>query len=321
MISRPLRSHGELSSVASSDANSTFATRPRDLTPASAGVGFKHDHVDAILENAGDVGFLEVHAENYMGDGGHPHRILERVRQDFPISLHGVCMSIGGPKPISEDHLSRFKALVDRYQPAMVSEHLAWSTHDDIFMNDLLPLPYTEQTLEHVCNHVSHMQDVIGRQIFLENPATYVLFGDSTITETDFMRSIVKRTGCGLLLDINNVFVSATNHKFSALEYLDAFPTDHVGEIHLAGHTVQKDDEGAPLLIDSHDRPVSDPVWELYEDVVEQAGPIPTLVEWDSDLPEWPVLRSEAGNAAKILKRAQKMHNLGLLGERHAVSG
>ncbi len=321
MISRPLRSHGELASVASSDANSKFATRPCDLTPASAGVGFKHDHVDAILENSGDVSFLEVHAENYMGDGGHPHRILERVRQDFPISLHGVCMSIGGPNPISEDHLSRFKALVDRYQPAMVSEHLAWSTHDDIFMNDLLPLPYTEQTLEHVCSHVGHMQDVIGRQIFLENPATYVLFEDSTISETEFLRSIVNRTGCGLLLDINNVFVSATNHKFSALEYLDAFPTEHVGEIHLAGHTVQEDDEGAPLLIDSHDRPVSDPVWDLYEDVIEQAGPIPTLVEWDSDLPEWPVLRSEAGNAAKILKRSEKMHNLGLLGERHAVSG
>lgn len=321
MISHPLRSHSDSASAASSDAESKFATRLNDLTPASAGVSFKHDHVDAILENSGNVSFLEVHAENYMGDGGHPHRTLERVRQDFPISLHGVCMSIGGPKPISEDHLSRFKALVDRYQPAMISEHLAWSTHDDIFMNDLLPLPYTKETLDHVCDHVSHMQDAIGRQMFLENPATYVLFENSTISETDFMREIVKRTGCGLLLDINNVFVSATNHKFSALEYLDEFPIEHVGEIHLAGHTEQEDDEGALLLIDSHDRPVSDPVWQLYEDVIEQAGPIPTLVEWDSDLPEWPVLRSEAGNADKILKRAEKMHNLGLLGERHAVPG
>lgn len=321
MISHPLRNLSESASAASSDAESKFATRPKILAPASAGVGFKHDHVDAILENSGNVNFLEVHAENYMGDGGHPHRTLDRVRQDFPISLHGVCMSIGGPKPISEDHLTRFKTLVDRYQPALVSEHLAWSTHDDIFMNDLLPLPYTKETLDHVCDHVSHMQDVIGRQMLLENPATYVLFDNSTISETDFMREIVKRTGCGLLLDINNVFVSATNHKFSALEYLDEFPVEHVGEIHLAGHTEQEDDEGALLLIDSHNRPVSDPVWQLYEDVIEQAGPIPTLVEWDSDLPEWPVLRSEAGNAHKILERSEKMHNLGLLGERHAVPG
>lgn len=321
MILPPLQNQSGKASAASSGAMLRSATRHHDLAPASAGVGFKHDHLDAILEDAGNVGFLEVHAENYMGDGGYPHRTLERVRQDFPISLHGVCMSIGGPKPLSEDHLSRFKALVDRYEPSMVSEHLAWSTHDDIFLNDLLPLPYTSETLNNVCAHVSKMQDVIGRRIFLENPATYVLFDDSTMSETDFMRDIVKRTGCGLLLDINNVFVSATNHKFSAEEYLAQFPLEFVGEIHLAGHTEQEDDEGAVLLIDSHNRPVSDPVWSLYQSVVEQAGPIPTLVEWDSDLPEWDVLRAEAGSAHKILDRVQKMHALGPLGERHAVAG
>lgn len=321
MTSRPLRRHSEVVSAASSDAAaSRFATRP-NLTSASAGVSFKHDHLDAILKDSGNVAFLEVHAENYMGDGGYPHRTLERVRQDFPISLHGVCMSIGGPKPLSQDHLSRFKALVDRYEPSMVSEHLAWSTHDDVFLNDLLPLPYTAETLDHVCAHVNQMQDTIGRQMYLENPATYVLFENSTMSETDFMREIVKRTGCGLLLDINNVFVSATNHKFSALEYLDAFPLEHVGEIHLAGHTEQEDDAGDRLLIDSHDRPVSDPVWQLFEDVIESNGCIPTLVEWDSELPEWEVLRAEAGNADRILKRAERMHNLGPLGSRHAVSG
>ncbi|WP_026480557.1 DUF692 family multinuclear iron-containing protein [Ahrensia sp. 13_GOM-1096m] len=317
----PLRHRDEVSTASSDASHSRFAARPNNkLASASAGVGFKHDHLEAILNDPGDVGFLEVHAENYMGDGGYPHRTLERVRQDFPISLHGVCMSIGGPEPLSQDHLQRFKTLVDRYEPAMISEHLAWSTHEDIFLNDLLPLPYTAQTLDHVAQHVSQMQDVMGRQIFLENPATYVLFENSTMSETDFMREIVKRTGCGLLLDINNVFVSATNHKFSALEYLDAFPLEHVGEIHLAGHTEQEDDEGQTLLIDSHNRPVSDPVWSLYEDVIETVGCIPTLVEWDSELPEWPILRAEAGSANAILKRAQRMHDMAPLGKRHASS-
>ncbi|MDZ7823152.1 MAG: DUF692 domain-containing protein [Ahrensia sp.] len=290
------------------------------MAPVSAGVSFKHDYLDAILKDVGDVGFLEVHAENYMGDGGYPHRTLEKIRENFPISLHGVCMSLGGPKALSQDHLRRFKALVDRYEPAMVSEHLAWSTHDDIFLNDLLPLPYTAQTLDHVCTHVNQMQDTIGRKILLENPATYVLFEQSVMSETDFMRQIVQRTGCGLLLDINNVFVSATNHHFSALEYLDEFPLEHVGEIHLAGHTEQHDDQGNRLLIDSHDRAVSDPVWQLYEDVIETNGCVPTLVEWDSDLPSWEVLRAEAGYANKILKRSERMHQLNNLGTRHAVS-
>lgn len=275
-----------------------------DKIPASAGVGFKPDHLTAILADPGTVGFLEVHAENYMGDGGPPHRTLERVRQDFPLSLHGVCMSIGGPEPLDETHLTRFATLVDRYQPGLISEHLAWSTHDDIFYNDLLPLPYTEQTLAHVCDHIDRMQEVTGRQMLLENPATYVLFDDSTLSETNFLRTIVKRTGCGLLLDVNNVFVSATNHGYSARDYLADFPLDHVGEIHLAGHDEQEDDEGDLLLIDTHDRPVADPVWTLYEEVIASAGPIPTLVEWDADLPEWPVLRAEAEAANAILRKA-----------------
>lgn len=277
------------------------------VAPCSVGVGFKHDHVDDILEDAGNVGFLEVHAENYMGEGGHPHRTLERMRQDFPISLHGVGMSIGGPDPLDPDHLARFKALVDRYEPALVSEHLAWATHDDIFFNDLLPLPYTERTLAHVCDHVSHMQDVIGRPILLENPATYVLFRTSTIPETEFIDEISKRTGCGLLLDVNNVFVSATNHGFSARKYLDAFPLHKVGEIHLAGHTEQEDDDGKPLLIDSHDRPVCEDVWRLYKIALQKRGAVPTLVEWDSDLPEWPVLRSEANRAFEVQQRMQRV--------------
>lgn len=318
MTHHPINGHSAKTSAPQFDVGPRFAAK--DLASASAGVGFKHDHIDAIIENRGDVSFLEVHAENYMGDGGYPHRALERMRHEFAISLHGVCMSIGGPKPLNADHLSRFKHLVDRYEPAMVSEHLAWSTHNDIYLSDLLPLPYTDETLSHVCAHVSQMQDTIGRKIFLENPATYVLFENATMGETDFLKQIVEKTGCGLLLDINNVFVSATNHQFSALEYLDAFPLDHVGEIHLAGHTEQTDDEGERLLIDSHNRPVSDPVWQLYEDVIETVGCIPTLVEWDSELPEWDVLREEAASAHKILMRTQRINDLGTLGSRHAAS-
>ncbi|WP_431323135.1 MNIO family bufferin maturase [Rhizobium sp. YTU87027] len=266
-----------------------------------AGTSFKPEHLAAIAADSGQQGFFEVHAENYMGAGGPPHRALERVRRDHPISLHGVCMSLGGPRPLDKEHLSRFKTLIERYEPALVSEHLAWSTHADTYLNDLLPLPYTGATLAYVCDHVDQMQAVIGRTILLENPSTYVLFADSSMNETDFIREISRRTGCGLLLDINNVFVSATNHGFSALEYLRDFPLSKVGEIHLAGHTEQEDDEGELLLIDSHDGPVADAVWRLYEIVIARGGPIPTLIEWDGKIPDWPVLRAEALAAQAIL--------------------
>ncbi len=268
-----------------------------------AGTSFKPEHLAAISAIPGPQGFFEIHAENYMGAGGPPHRALERVRRDHPISLHGVCMSLGGPQPLDKDHLARFRSLVDRYEPALVSEHLAWSTHMDTYLNDLLPLPYTADTLAHVCDHIDEMQAAIGRPILLENPSTYVLFAESAMSETDFIREISRRTGCGLLLDINNVFVSATNHGFSALEYLRDFPLSQVGEIHLAGHAEQEDDEGELLLIDSHDGPVADAVWQLYEIVVARCGPIPTLIEWDSRIPDWPVLRAEALAAQAILDR------------------
>ncbi|WPZ12612.1 DUF692 domain-containing protein [Nitratireductor rhodophyticola] len=274
------------------------------FTPAGrAGASFKPQHFDAIAADPTSVGFVEVHAENYMGAGGPPHAALTEIRNMLPVSLHGVCMSIGGMNPLDPEHLARFAGLVERYEPFRVSEHLAWSTHDDVFFNDLLPLPYTDETLARVCEHIDQVQEAIGGPILLENPSTYVLFFESVWKETDFLREIVKRTGCGLLLDINNVFVSATNHGFSATGYLADFPLEHVGEIHLAGHDEQEDDEGAPLLIDSHDRPVADPVWSLYETVIKACGPIDTLVEWDSEVPDWPVLRSEAIAAERILDR------------------
>ncbi len=276
---------------------------PNHSIAGQAGTSFKHEHLPAILADGKPKGFFEVHAENYMGAGGPPHRALEAIRQDNPVSLHGVCMSIGGPQPLDREHLGRFRSLVERYQPALVSEHLAWSTHENTFFNDLLPLPYTNETLSRVCEHIDEVQQAIGRPILLENPSTYVTFRESTMSETDFIRTIARRTGCGLLLDVNNVFVSATNHGFSALDYLSDFPLAKVGEIHLAGHAEQADDEGERLLIDSHDGPVADAVWKLYEIVIQKCGPVPTLIEWDSNIPDWPVLKAEATAAQQILDR------------------
>lgn len=274
---------------------------PADKIAGLVGTSFKHEHLQAILEDGKQDGFFEVHAENYMGAGGPPHDALEKIRRDHPVSLHGVAMSIGGPQSLDQNHLARFSALVQRYEPALVSEHLAWSTHETTYFNDLLPLPYTETTLRRVGEHIEEVQQAIGRRILLENPSTYVLFRESTMSETDFIRAVVQRTGCGLLLDVNNVFVSATNHGFSALDYLSDFPIEHVGEIHLAGHAEQIDDEGDRLLIDSHDGPVADAVWKLFEIVLRSSGPIPTLVEWDGNIPDWSVLKAEADAARKIL--------------------
>ena len=286
--------------AARASAASRFPAHPiADL----AGTSLKHEHLPSILAEGTQGGFFEVHAENYMGAGGLPHHALARIRRDYPVSLHGVCMSIGGPQPLDRTHIGRFKALVDRCEPALVSEHLAWSTHNTTYFNDLLPLPYTLATLARVADHIDQVQEMIGRPILLENPSTYVVFPQSTMSETEFIHKLVQRTGCGLLLDINNVFVSATNHGYSALAYLADFPLDYVGEIHLAGHSKQADDEGGLLLIDSHDGPVADAVWKLFEIVIGQCGPIPTLVEWDSDIPQWPILKAEAIAAQAILDR------------------
>ena len=276
---------------------------PAHSIAGRVGTSLKHEHLQAIMADAKRDRFFEVHAENYMGAGGPPHAALNQIRQDHPVSLHGVCMSIGGPQPLDKAHLQRFKTLVDRYEPALVSEHLAWSTHGTTYFNDLLPLPYTAATLARVADHTDQIQEAIGRQLLLENPSTYVIFPESTWSETSFMAELVGRTGCGLLLDINNVFVSAANHGFATRDYLADFPLEHVGEIHLAGHAQQADDEGKPLLIDSHDCAVADAVWKLFDRVIGQCGLVPTLVEWDSDLPDWAVLKAEADAAQTIIDR------------------
>ncbi len=275
----------------------------QDQIPSRAGVGLKAEHYEAILRTVPDIGWFEIHAENYMGEGGPPHHFLEAIRERYPISLHGVGLSIGSDGPLDKDHLERLKALNERYRPGLFSEHLAWSTHEGAYFNDLLPVPYTEETAARVSDHVSQVQDVLGRRMLLENPSTYLTFADSTMSEIRFLERVAETSGCGLLLDVNNVFVSATNQGYSPEGYIDAFPLDLVGEIHLGGHAEDQDDQGDRLLIDAHDRPIIDPVWTLYARVISKIGKQPTLVEWDTDVPEWPVLFSEAERAERILER------------------
>jgi len=269
--------------------------------PAKAGVGLKPEHIETILETRPAIGWFEVHPENYMGRGGAPHHNLMRVRENYPLSLHGVGLSIGSAERLDARHLARLAGLIRRYEPAVFSEHLAWSTHEGTFLNDLLPLPYNEETLAIVCRHVDEVQSFLGRRMLLENPSTYVSFAGSDMSETKFLGEIARRTGCGLLLDVNNVYVSATNHGFDARAYITEFPVQHVGEIHLGGHAEAVDDEGQPLLIDAHDRTVRDEVWSLYRLAIARASVIPTLIEWDNDVPAWDVLFGEAQRADQAL--------------------
>ncbi len=273
---------------------------PVDI-PARAGVGLKAQHYDTIVAERPDVGWFEVHAENYMGAGGAPHHYLEAIRRDYPLSLHGVGLSIGGEGPLDAAHLARLKALNERYQPGLVSEHLAWSSHGGVFFNDLLPLPYTAEAAARVGAHVERLQEVLGRQILLENPATYVTFESSEMSEIDFLLAVVQRSGCGLLLDVNNVLVSATNQGYAAEDYIDAFPLSAVGEIHLGGHARDRDDAGATLLIDAHDRAIDDLVWTLYARTIARGGPLPSLIEWDNAVPDWATLFAEARRADRVM--------------------
>lgn len=269
--------------------------------PALPGVGYKPQHFSEIMTNPAPVGWLEIHAENYMGDGGRPLAQLRALAERFPISVHGVGLSIGGEARLDPEHLARLKHLLGWLGPASFSEHLAWSTHDSHFFNDLLPLPYTNATLARVAEHIDTVQETIGRPMLLENPSSYLAFEQSSWSETEFLREVARRTGCGLLLDVNNVFVSATNLGYSPQEYIESYPLDFVGEIHLGGHDEDHDDHGAPLLIDSHGREVSDPVWALLDLTLERSGAKPILVEWDNDVPDWPILANEAVRAQHAL--------------------
>ncbi|WP_105436898.1 DUF692 domain-containing protein [Neorhizobium sp. T25_13] len=287
-------------------ANRAIALPPR------AGLGLKPEHYETILAIKPDVGFFEVHAENYMGAGGPPHRYLEAVADLYPLSLHGVGLSIGAARDLDKEHLKRLRDLIDRYRPQSFSEHLAWSTHETGFLNDLLPLPYTAETLARVVDHVDETQQWLGRQMLLENPSTYLLFSESTIDEVDFLTEIADRTGCGLLLDVNNVMVSAVNHRLDPVAYIDRFPIELVGEIHLAGYDETVDSVGDRLLIDAHGSTVRTDVVELYRHTLSLSGPLPTLIEWDNDVPDFATLQAEAVrtdamlNAAAVKRRANR---------------
>lgn len=278
---------------------------------ARAGVGLKADHYRTILETKPDVGWFEVHPENYMGEGGPPHAYLSAIRRDYPLSLHGVGMSLGGVDPLDEDHLARFAVLVERYQPALVSEHLAWATHKSDFLNDLLPLPLTHEALDVMAEHVDQMQSALKRQVLVENPSTYLSFDGEVMEEPEFLVALASRTGCGLLLDVNNVYVSARNHGFDPVPYIDAIPADLIGEVHVAGHAVEEINE-AQLLIDDHGSAVVDEVWSLFGRLIDRVGPKPTLVEWDTNVPAWGVLLAEADKADALLRQ-----NNMVLGRRH----
>lgn len=277
------------------------ANRNPPRLPVAPGVGYKPKHFIELRADPGPVKWLEIHAENYMGDGGRPHAQLRVLREQFAISVHGVGLSIGGEDHLDPDHLARLKHLIGWLEPASFSEHLAWSTHGAEFLDDLLPLPYTDGTLTRVCDHIDQVQETLGCPMLLENPSSYLAFDESTWSEIDFLKELVRRTGCGLLLDVNNVFISATNLDYTPETYIESYPIENVMEIHVGGHGEDADDNGAKLLIDSHGREVAQPVWNLLNTVLKRAGPTPVLVEWDNDVPDWPTLREEAERAAHAL--------------------
>ncbi|MBK3477580.1 DUF692 domain-containing protein [Pseudomonas sp. MF6751] len=274
--------------------------------PYRAGLGLKTEHFTEVLETRPDIGFFEVHAENYMVAGGPFHHYLGLIRAQYPLSLHGVGLSIGGEAPLDREHLARLATLIERYQPQSFSEHLAWSSHGPVFLNDLLPLAYDACTLERVCEHVDQVQSALKRPMLLENPSTYLQFERSTLDETDFISQIVRRTGCGLLLDVNNVYVSCINHQRDPLAYIDALPLHAVGEIHLAGFAEDTDSLGDRLLIDDHGAPIDNAVWQLYAQVLARTGAVATLIERDNQVPAFSVLQAEARQAEWYLSQVAR---------------
>jgi len=266
--------------------------------PASAGVGLRTPHYREVIETHPDVAWFEVHSENFFADGGKPHDILEHVRAQYPLSLHGVGLSLGSTDPLNVWHLEKLKGLIERYEPGLVSEHLCWCSVDNRYLNDLLPLPYTEEALRHIVARIEQVQDYLGRQILIENLSSYLQFTDSTIPEWEFLSNVATASGCAILLDINNLYVNAHNHGFDPGVYLKAIPVSAVKEMHLAGHSNEGD-----CLIDTHSKPVSDAVWQLYARAVARFGRVPTLIEWDTDIPPLDVLLSEADRAQHIMEK------------------
>ena len=271
-------------------------TKRRPIPNCSVGVGLRSPHVSEIAATRPPIGFLEVHAENYMADTPALDRLLE-LRRDYPVSLHGVALSLGSAEELDRGHLGRFKALIERVEPVLVSEHLAWSAIAGAYLNDLLPLPYTETSLELFCRHVEEAQEALGRRLLIENPSAYLRYRHSTIHEAEFIAAVARRTDCGILCDVNNIYVSARNFGFDPIAYLQALPIEAIGEIHLAGHHAAED---VDILIDDHGSRVTEPVWELYAAALQRFGPVPTLIEWDTNLPALEVLLDEAHHAEEL---------------------
>ncbi|WP_321392191.1 DUF692 domain-containing protein [Emcibacter sp.] len=269
--------------------------------PASAGIGLKACHFEEILETGPDLGWFEVHTENYMGEGGLAHHFLGLIRERYPLSLHGVGLSLGSAGGLDRDHLERVRQVVERYEPGLVSEHVSFSTVGGHFLNDLLPLPYTEESLEIICSNIHHMQDVLGRRVLVENPSTYLEYNLSRIPEPEFLNEICRRTGCGLLLDINNIYVSCWNNGGDAEKYLQQINPAYVGEYHLAGHAEKKWQDRI-IRIDDHGSNVCGAVWQLYDIALQNIGVHPTLIEWDCNIPSLMTLLQEAGRADNAIE-------------------
>jgi len=271
--------------------------------PARAGVGLRSQHHRDALNSPDKLGWLEVHSENYFGKGGAPLHYLENIRADYPISLHGVGMSLGSVDALDYQHLQKLKGLIARIEPVLVSEHLSWSSFGSHYLNDLVPLPYTAETLAHLTVRIQAVQEFLGRQLLIENPSSYLEYDYSSYSESSFINELARRSGCGILLDINNVYVSSINHGWNPLDYIQDIDAERVGEIHLAGHSVNTV-AGRNILIDTHNGPVSKPVWQLYHLALQRLGHVPTLIEWDADLPAWDVLIAEADKANAYLEDA-----------------
>ena len=271
-------------------------TKCRPIPSHSVGIGLRSPHVSEIAATRPELAFLEIHAENYMAETPALERLLE-LRRDYPVSLHGVALSLGSAEGLDCSHLSRFKALIERIEPMLVSEHLAWSAIGGAYLNDLLPLPYTEASLDLFSRHVEEAQEALGRRLLIENPSAYLRYRHSTIPEAEFITEVSRRTSCGILCDVNNIYVSARNFGFDPIAYLDALPIEAIGEIHLAGHHTAED---VDILIDDHGSRVAEPVWSLHAAALRRFGPVPALIEWDTRLPELEILVGEARHAQEL---------------------
>jgi len=268
--------------------------------PIGVGIGLKREYLSALRANSGSINFLEIHAENFM-DGGPRLELLKDISKIWPISIHGVALSLGGKDPLNQDHLEGLKFLIDTIEPACFSEHLAWSSHKGVYFNDLLPIPYNKRSLYHLADRIDRVQQFLGRPMLIENPASYVRFMSDTLFEADFMAELVHLTSCGLLLDVNNLYVSAQNHGWQTKDWLSRIPLEAIGEIHLAGHEPTEDDNGNPFFLDTHGMEIGDPVWSLYDDLLSKIGPCPTLIERDNNVPPLETLLQEVAQARHLI--------------------